>query len=69
MILIILGSRFYRAPELVLGSWTYGTEIDMWATGCIFAEALLKRPLFFSKTNANLLYEIMSVILKFFFMK
>ena len=38
----------------------------MWAAGCIFAEALLKRPLFFSKTNANSLYEIMSVIIKRF---
>lgn len=57
-----IGSRFYRAPELVLGSSFYGVEIDMWAVGCIFAEALLKKPLFFSKNNANLLYEIMMII-------
>ena len=55
------GSRFYRAPELVLGSQTYGVEIDMWALGCIFAESILKKPLFFSKNNTNLLFEIMSV--------
>jgi hypothetical protein len=47
-----------------LGCKTYGCEIDMWASGCIFAEALLKRPLFFSKTNANLLFEIMTVRFK-----
>lgn len=29
---------WYRAPELVLGETRYGTEIDMWALGCVFAE-------------------------------
>jgi hypothetical protein len=33
----------------------------MWALGCIFAESILKKPLFFSKNNTNLLFEIMSV--------
>ena len=59
--IFIKGSRFYRAPELVLGSQTYGVEIDMWALGCIFAESILKKPLFFSKNNTNLLFEIISV--------
>jgi serine/threonine protein kinase len=31
-------SRFYRAPELILGSTDYGVEIDMWAFGVLFAE-------------------------------
>lgn len=34
----------------------------MWAVGCIFGEALLKKPLFFSKNNANLLFEIMQIL-------
>lgn len=29
---------WYRAPEVVLGSRKYGTEIDMWSLGCIFSE-------------------------------
>ncbi|KAJ3106250.1 kinase subunit of RNA polymerase II carboxy-terminal domain kinase I [Phlyctochytrium planicorne] len=37
---------WYRPPELLLGSTTYGTEIDMWSSGCIMAEMLLKRPIF-----------------------
>lgn len=45
-----------------MGSENYSEEIDMWAAGCIFAEALLKRPIFFSKNNANLLFEIMQII-------
>jgi cell division cycle 2-like protein len=45
-----------------LGSQTYGEEIDVWAIGCIFAEILLKKPLFVSKNNENLLFEIMKVL-------
>jgi cell division cycle 2-like protein len=38
---------WYRAPELLLGSRTYSTPIDMWSVGCIFAEMILgeKSPL------------------------
>ncbi|KAI9750591.1 MAG: hypothetical protein M1815_001708 [Lichina confinis] len=36
---------WYRAPELLLGTETYGKEIDMWSIGCIFGELLLKEPL------------------------
>ncbi len=36
---------WYRAPELLLGTETYGREIDMWSIGCIFGELLLKEPL------------------------
>lgn len=31
---------WYRAPEVLLGSPKLTTAIDMWATGCIFAELL-----------------------------
>lgn len=37
---------WYRAPELLLGSDIYSCPIDMWSVGCIFAEFLLKKPLF-----------------------
>ena len=36
---------WYRAPELLLGTDTYGKEIDIWSIGCIFGELLLKEPL------------------------
>ena len=47
-------SLWYRAPEL-LSAWevensaqqcVYGTPLDMWAVGCIFAEMLLRKPPF-----------------------
>lgn len=39
-------SRYYRAPELILGSQWYDFSIDMWATGCILFELLTLTPLF-----------------------
>lgn len=40
-------SSFYRAPELLFASLNYSSSIDIWAAGCILAEMLLKRPLFY----------------------
>jgi serine/threonine protein kinase len=39
-------SRYYRAPELILGSTSYGTEIDIWSAGCIIIEFLTLEPIF-----------------------
>ena len=33
-------TRWYRAPELLYGARLYGTGVDLWAVGCIFAELL-----------------------------
>lgn len=39
-------SRYYRSPELILGSIYYDTSIDVWATGCILFELITRTPLF-----------------------
>ncbi|KAM7058388.1 cyclin-dependent kinase 10 isoform 3-T3 [Molossus nigricans] len=36
---------WYRAPELLLGTTTQTTSIDMWALGCVLAELLAHKPL------------------------
>jgi serine/threonine protein kinase len=33
-----ISTRYYRAPELLYGNPYYGTEIDLWAAGCVLAE-------------------------------
>ena len=38
-------SRFYRAPEVVLGI-PYSNPIDMWSFGCIIIELMTGRPIF-----------------------
>ena len=35
-----VGSRWYRAPELLLGSRCYGAEVDLWSVGCVLAEMI-----------------------------
>ncbi|KAG9294275.1 hypothetical protein G9A89_021634 [Geosiphon pyriformis] len=37
---------WYRAPELILGAQQYGAAVDIWSVGCIFAELMLRTPLF-----------------------
>jgi serine/threonine protein kinase len=39
----------------------YGAEIDIWSTGCMFAEMLMGRPLFPAKTEADALNAICEV--------
>lgn len=37
---------WYRAPEVLLGSSTYSTGVDIWSVGCIFAEMVRRQALF-----------------------
>jgi mitogen-activated protein kinase 1/3 len=39
-------TRWYRAPEIMLGFHAYDQAIDMWSIGCIFGEMLLLQPIF-----------------------
>lgn len=49
---------WYRAPEILLGMSNYGTPIDIWAIGCIFAEMLTGKPLFPGISEIDELYKI-----------
>ncbi len=49
---------WYRAPDVLLGSRTYSTSIDMWSAGCIMAEMYTGRPLFPGTTNEDQLQRI-----------
>ncbi len=33
-----VGTTCYRPPELLFGNTRYGTELDLWAAGCVVAE-------------------------------
>lgn len=43
-------SRFYRAPEVMLGL-SYDKKIDMWSFGCLLVELLTGKPLFNGKNE------------------
>jgi mitogen-activated protein kinase 15 len=41
-----VSTRWYRAPELIIGSNQYNEGVDMWAVGCIVGELYGGKPLF-----------------------
>lgn len=53
---------WYRSPELLLGSPTHTTAIDMWALGCILGELLLHHPLLPAKTEIGQLELIIDML-------
>ena len=55
-------SRYYRAPELLLGKCDYDDKIDIFAAGCIFAELFTLIPLFPGKTEGLQIFEHMCIL-------
>ncbi|XP_016569912.1 protein IMPAIRED IN BABA-INDUCED STERILITY 1 isoform X2 [Capsicum annuum] len=49
---------WYRPPELLLGSTNYGLTVDLWSTGCVFAEFFFGRPLLKGRTEVEQLHKI-----------
>ncbi|TPX40766.1 hypothetical protein SeMB42_g02881 [Synchytrium endobioticum] len=49
---------WYRAPEILLGSKHYSTCVDMWSVGCIFAEMVLRHPLFPGDSEIDEIFRI-----------
>jgi mitogen-activated protein kinase 15 len=41
-----VATRWYRAPEILLGSPHYTKGVDIWAVGCILAEMIIGKPVF-----------------------
>lgn len=48
-----VATRWYRAPEVLLGSKNYGESADVWSIGCILAEVLLGKPFFPGNSTLN----------------
>ncbi|KAH0793849.1 CMGC family protein kinase [Histomonas meleagridis] len=55
-----IATRWYRSPEILLGSGKYGIGLDMWAAGCILAELIGGRPLFPGASTMDQLERIVS---------
>lgn len=49
---------WYRAPEILLGDRHYGTPVDVWSVGTIFAEMIQRKPLFPGDSEIDQLYHI-----------
>ncbi|XP_017276608.1 mitogen-activated protein kinase 15 isoform X2 [Kryptolebias marmoratus] len=57
-----VATRWYRAPEILLGSSRYTKGVDMWSLGCILGEMLLGKALFPGTSTINQVEKIMSAI-------
>jgi serine/threonine protein kinase len=58
-----IASRYYRAPELILGSTHYTTAVDIWSAGCVVAELLTTgTPIFLGQSNRDQMCRIVRVI-------
>ncbi|CAG7732341.1 unnamed protein product, partial [Allacma fusca] len=53
-----VATRWYRAPELLVGDVAYGKEVDIWAVGCLFAEMMTGEPLFPGDSDIDQLFLI-----------
>ncbi|KQK18240.1 cyclin-dependent kinase F-1 [Brachypodium distachyon] len=57
-----VGTRWFRAPELLYGSTNYGQEIDLWSLGCILAELLNLEPIFPGQSDIDQIGRIIGVL-------
>eukprot|EP00892_Ulva_mutabilis_P006778 jgi/Ulvmu1/4472/UM002_0197.1 len=57
-----VSTRWYRAPELLLGYTRYGFEVDIWALGCIMGELIDGQPLFPGESDVDQLYIIQRML-------
>jgi len=55
-------SRFYRAPELLLGATRYNEAIDTWSVACVIAEMFMQYPLFVGDNSERQLHAIIKCL-------
>jgi len=56
-----IATRWYRAPEILLGSTRYNKAVDMWSVGCICGELLGGKPMFPGTSTLNQLSRLCEV--------
>eukprot|EP00611_Tribonema_gayanum_P005058 TRINITY_DN1430_c0_g1_i6.p1 TRINITY_DN1430_c0_g1~~TRINITY_DN1430_c0_g1_i6.p1 ORF type:complete len:252 (-),score=63.79 TRINITY_DN1430_c0_g1_i6:582-1337(-) len=55
-------TRWYKPPELCFKASEYSEMVDVWGMGCIFAELMLRRPLFPGNDDIDQLAKIFQVL-------
>ncbi|XP_048544449.1 putative cyclin-dependent kinase F-2 [Triticum urartu] len=56
------GTRWYMAPEMLLGRPDYDELVDAWSLGCVMAELLAGEPLFPGQNVVDQLFRIFRVL-------
>jgi serine/threonine protein kinase len=49
---------WYRAPEILLGDSRYSTAVDLWSIGTIFAEMVMRGPIFRGDAQIDMIMQI-----------
>lgn len=53
-----VSTRWYRAPELLVGGKDYKLPVDVWSVGCVLYEMITGQPLFPGVNDADTLFKI-----------
>lgn len=56
-----VATRWYRAPEILLGSTKYSKPVDMWSLGCILGEMITGKPIFPGNSTMNQIERIIEL--------
>jgi mitogen-activated protein kinase 15 len=56
-----VATRWYRAPEILLGSTKYSKAVDMWSVGCIIGELIVGKPLFPGTSTLNQIERVLEL--------
>ena len=57
-----IGTKWYKAPEIIFGDKHYNKSVDIWSFGCLMAEMFLLEPLFPGSTDFEMINLIFSFI-------
>ena len=57
-----VSTRWYRAPELLVGSKIYDKSVDIWALGCMIPELISGSPLFPGNSNLEALAYVIKTL-------
>ena len=57
----LVGTKWYKAPEIIFGNKIYDKTADIWSFGCLIAELFLLEPLFPGATD----FEMINLIFGF----
>ena len=57
----LVGTKWYKAPEIIFGNKIYDKSADIWSFGCLIAELFLLEPLFPGATD----FEMINLIFGF----
>jgi mitogen-activated protein kinase 15 len=57
-----VATRWYRAPEILLGSNSYTKAVDLWSIGCILGELLGNKAMFPGTSTMNQIDKILDVL-------